>query len=200
MRIILSILLLFIYSSSYAQEKYKVIYFTQMGEIANTGKMFFRGRIELSQLEKSHQEKEYYTLMYYKVYHRNLPYKVEEYHFKSNTLKTTYWFDKNARNFQFRKHQAKHKNIDCTNTFSKKQSIVTKIERCNNQHQITSVYDDWRWLTSYYYQNAKMYKKEILKNERIYTYKGKKQISSINYVEHDVYPMHLPELDDYPWF
>lgn len=200
MKIILSLLCFFIYTSSYAQENYKILYFTSMGEIANTGKMFFRGRTEVKYIQQSQNEKEYFTLMYYKVYHRNLPYKVEAYDFKSNILKTTYWFDKNARNFQFRKYQAKHKNIDCTNTFSKKQSIVTKIERCNNQHQIISIYDDWLWLSSYYYQNAKLYKKEILKNDKVYTYKDKKIISTVLYEEPDIYPMHIPKLDDYPWF
>jgi len=198
MKTLLSILCLFTYSSSYAQEKSKVLYFTNMGEISNTGKMFFRGRISAHLLQEIHKEKKYhFTQRYYKVYHKGLPYKVEAYNFKSHTLKTSYWFDKNARNFQFRKHAKK--SIDCTNTFSKKQSIVTKVERCNNQEQKAIVFDDWRWLSTYYYQNAKVYKKEIHKNNQVYHYKNGIQTKIIPYEEPDMYPMHIPQQDDYPW-
>jgi hypothetical protein len=197
MKIIVSIIILFAYSFSSAQENYKILYFTSMGEIANTGKMFFRGKTEARLLQKSHKEKKYFTRRYYKVYHKGLPHKVEEYDFQSNRLTTTYWFDKNARNFQFRKHAKK--NIDCTNSFSKKQRIVTKIERCNNQEQKVIVFDDWHWLYTYAYKNLKTYKKEILKNHKVYTYKNSKLRSIIPYEEPDIYPMHRPKLDDYPW-
>jgi hypothetical protein len=199
MKIVLSIIILFAYSFSYAQGKYKILYFTNMGEISNTGKMFFRGSIEAQLLQKIHKEKKYdFTQMYYKVYHKNLPHKVEAYDFQSNKLKTTYWFDKNAINFQFRKHGKK--NIDCTNTFTKKKTILTKIERCNNQHQKIIAFDDWRWHYSYYYQNSKVYKKEILKNEKVSIYKNATLTSIITYEEPDIYPMHRPKLDDYPWY
>lgn len=197
MKIFLTLILFFAFSSIYAQEKYKILYFTSMGEIANTGKMFFRGRIEAKLLKKRYKEKKYFTLMYYKVYHRHLPYKVEVYHFRTNTLKTTYWFDKNARNFQFRKHG--HRTINCTNTFTQKKSMLSKIERCDNQQQKAIVFDNWRWLYTYYYKNQKVYKKEMLKKEKVYSYRNNKLTSVIEYEEADIYPLHIPRLDDYPW-
>jgi len=196
MKILFTLLLFFAYLPLYAQDK--VLYFTNMGEIANTGKMFFRGRIEPRLLQKIQQEKKYtFTKMYYKVYHRGLPYKVEAYDFQSNRLKSTYWFDKYAVNFQFKKYGKR--TINCTNAYAKKKSILTKIERCTNQEQKAIVFDDWRWLYTYYYKNAIVYQKEILKNNKVYRYKNGKQKAIIPYEDADTYPLYRPKLDDYPW-
>jgi hypothetical protein len=44
-----------------------------------------------------------------------------------------------------------------------------------------------------------MYKKEVLKDEKVSTYQNNKLISVKYYSDPDIYPMHRPKLDDYPW-
>lgn len=187
------------YTSSFSNDKH-ILYFTSMGEEFNQGKMFFRHRLKLSDIKELQKKKKSDSFLeYYKVFHNCMPYKVEAYDFKTNRLKYIYWFNKDAVNTKLRKYNNQGY-IDCNNTYIKDNKITIKIKSCSDNSKEEIAYSDiWRWQYTYYYKNNKKYKKEIRQGNNIAIYQNGILTSVRLYGEPDIYPMHIPELDDYPW-
>ena len=169
-----------------------------MEDWEHSGKMIFRGRTNLPQITEKLKSKKHYTLFYYKVFHNCLPYKVEQYSFKTNKLKTVYWFDKYAINTKIRKHSSA-KYIDCNKTYQQKEKFKVNTEVCSDNTKQITVFDGWTWKYTNYYKNNKLYKKDIYQNGKVYNKINGKLVFTGEYYEIDNDPLHIPKLDDYPW-